>query len=194
MQCRKWNVFITENCGELANTVYFWLTTFKELSILHSSLNSISYYVYFYSGVLFPSLSSKQRSEYISVKVQKLLLYHFILCIVKLINFTGRTKKRVAHEIVNDTEALYMFKQERLECTLIKELFFRGGAGKVKVLSHSDVCMSVIFLRLRVGMAVLWHQQFIISHIIWQQPVCLWHKMESQMERNTSCREDGIPS
>jgi hypothetical protein len=64
----------------------------------------------------------------------------------------------------------------------------------MKVLWHPAVYMSVIFLHLRVGTSRFQHQQFIISSIIWQQPVCLWRNMESQMERNTRRRADGSPS
>jgi hypothetical protein len=55
-------------------------------------------------------------------------------------------------------------------------LFLKGGAGKVKVFSHSEVCVSNIS-ELESG-----HGSLIASTIYNQQPVRLWHKMESQME------------
>jgi len=73
----------------------------------------------------------------------------------------------LAHEIIRDTKAPSIFlKNERPEFALTKELFLKGGARKVKVLSHSEVYVSVIFLPLKVGMALLQHQKFIISSII----------------------------
>jgi len=90
------------------------------------------------------------------MKVRELLLAHFIPSILKLSNFPGSTKKTLAHEIIKDTKASSLLKKNwSPEFAVTKELFLKGGAGKVKVLSHSEVCVSVIFLHLRVGMALL---------------------------------------
>ena len=62
----------------------------------------------------------------------------------------------MAHEIIKDTKAASIFKKnERPEFALRKELFLKGGAAEVKVLSHSEMHVSVIFLHLRVGKALL---------------------------------------
>jgi len=91
------------------------------------------------------------------MKVRELFLAHFIHSILKLSNFPGSAKKPLAHEIIKDTKASSVFfkKNWSPEFTVTKALFLKGGAGKVKVLSHSEVYVSVIFLHLRVGTALL---------------------------------------
>jgi hypothetical protein len=69
-------------------------------------MNSLIYHVYLQSGSFFPILSSKHRSEYISMKVRELLLAHFVPSILKLSNFPGSIKKPLAYEIIRDTKLL----------------------------------------------------------------------------------------
>jgi hypothetical protein len=53
----------------------------------------------------------------------------------------------MAHEIIKDTKAPSIFlKNGSPEFAFTKELFLKGGAGKVKVLPHSEVCVCQCYI------------------------------------------------
>ena len=102
------------------------------------------------------------------MKVRELLLAHFVPSILKLSTFPGSIKKPLVHEIIRDTKAPSILeKNGRPKFVLIKELFLKGGAGKVKVLSHSEVYVSNISALESV------HGSLTASTIHNQQPVRL---------------------